>query len=63
MAAVEGLMRVHGVRSFKVYTNFDNQSMLSVLDKLRFHYCGEIEYEGWTRMAYEKLISWCTGRF
>lgn len=57
MMAVEGLMRAHGVRSFKVDTNFDNQSMLSVLDKLGFHYCGEIEYEGGTRMAYEKLIS------
>ncbi len=56
MTAVEELMSAHGVHSFKVDTNFDNQSMLSVLDKLQFQYCGEIEYEGGTRMAYEKLI-------
>lgn len=56
MSAVEELMKTRGVRSFKVDTNFDNESMLSVLGKLQFRYCGEIEYEGGTRMAYEKLL-------
>ena len=58
LSAVEDLMKVRGVRSFKIDTNFDNKSMQSVLDKQHFHYCGEIEYERGTRMAYEKLISY-----
>ena len=56
MAEVEAMMRMRGVHSFKVDTNYDNEAMLSLLDKLQFRYCGEIEYEKGTRMAYEKLI-------
>lgn len=45
-----------GVRSFKVDTNFDNASMLHVLQKLGFTYCGDIFFEGDNRMAFEKII-------
>lgn len=55
MQRVEELMRERGIHSFKVDTNFDNFAMQRVLEKLHFHYCGEIAYERGTRMAYEKL--------
>ena len=30
--------------------------MLKILDKLQFVYCGEIEYEGDARKAYDKKL-------
>ncbi len=56
MLAVEDFARSIGVRSFKIDTNFDNFAMLRLLDRLRFTYCGEIQYERGTRRAFEKLI-------
>lgn len=56
METIEGFARKHGIASFKVDTNFDNFAMLGLLDKLGFSYCGEIEYESGSRMAFEKLI-------
>lgn len=56
MLAVEDFARSLGVRSFKIDTNFDNSAMLRLLDRLRFTYCGEIQYERGSRQAFEKLI-------
>lgn len=56
MEAIEGFAREEGFNSFKVDTNFDNFAMLGLLAKLGFTYCGEIEYEGGSRKAFEKLI-------
>lgn len=53
---VERLSLLQGVYSFKVDTNYDNSYMLRVFDRLGFEYCGEVEYEHGSRMAYEKLL-------
>ena len=56
MNAVEDFARTLCIRSFKIDTNFDNTAMLGLLDRLGFTYCGEINYEKGSRMAFEKLI-------
>lgn len=56
MQEVEKLSKGKGVYSFKVDTNFDNFSMQKVLEKLGFTYCGEIFFQGGSRIAYEKLL-------
>ena len=56
MQEVEGLSYRNGIYNFRVDTNFDNSYMLKILDKLQFVYCGEIEYEGDARKAYDKKL-------
>lgn len=56
MQEIEKLSIHKGVHSFKVDTNFDNRGMQKVLAKCGFDYCGEIFFQGDSRMAYEKLI-------
>lgn len=56
MREIERLSVYKGVHSFKVDTNFDNLGMQKVLAKCGFDYCGEIFFQGDSRMAYEKLI-------
>lgn len=56
MNAVEDFAHTHCIRSFKIDTNFDNTAMLGLLDRLGFTYCGEINYEKGSRMAFEKII-------
>jgi acetyltransferase, GNAT family len=56
MEAIERYSRSEGMHSFRIDTNYDNSAMLSLLDRLRFTYCGEIEYEHGVRKAFEKLI-------
>ena len=53
---IEELSRSKGIFSIKVDTNFDNQPMLRILEKLSYTYCGEIFFGGATRMAFEKLL-------
>lgn len=56
MNTIEDYARSLGVNSFKIDTNFDNFSMLALLDKLGFTYCGDIVFQGGYRKAFEKLI-------
>lgn len=56
MTAIENYAHALGFKSFKVDTNFDNERMLSLLDRLGFSYCGEIRYDRGVRKAFEKLI-------
>lgn len=56
MEAIERYSRSEGMHSFRIDTNYDNSAMLSLLDRLGFTYCGEIEYEHGVRKAFEKLI-------
>lgn len=56
MRTIEEFAREQGIDSFKIDTNFDNFAMLGLLGKLGFSYCGEIEYESGSRMAFEKLL-------
>ncbi|MGC4129939.1 MAG: GNAT family N-acetyltransferase [Bergeyella sp.] len=52
----EEFARNNSVFSIKVDTNFDNEAMLAVLEKLGYQYCGEVEMRGAARMAFEKLL-------
>lgn len=44
------------IYSIKADTNFDNQAMLSLFDKLNYSYCGEVYFRGSARRAYEKVL-------
>ena len=56
MQQVERLTLRHGLHSFRVDTNYDNDAMLHLLRSLGFRYCGEIVYDRGRRMAFEKLL-------
>lgn len=56
MEKVEILSLQKGVNRFRVDTNFDNHYMHRMLERLGFAYCGEIEYNRGSRMAYEKKL-------
>ncbi|MBK0368536.1 GNAT family N-acetyltransferase [Flavobacterium agrisoli] len=42
--------------SIKVDTNFDNFAMLAIFEKLGYVYCGEVEFRGGKRKAFEKVL-------
>ena len=54
---IEDVCTKQNVYSIKVDTNFDNIPMMKILDKLGYTYCGEVEYNGFPRKAYEKVLS------
>lgn len=56
MRFAENIALKNGCMSFRVDTNFDNQYMLAILDKLEFIYCGKVFYPRGERLAYEKYI-------
>jgi GNAT superfamily N-acetyltransferase len=45
-----------GIKSVKADTNFDNQAMLKLFEKLGYQYCGEVYFRGSARKAFEKVI-------
>jgi len=53
---IEDLCIENSVFSIKVDTNFDNIPMLRILEKLNYTYCGDIFFNGASRMAFEKLL-------
>lgn len=53
---IEDLAIDSRVYSIKVDTNFDNQAMLRILDKLDYVYCGEVFFRGAARKAFEKVL-------
>ena len=53
---IEDLCIKNNVFSIKVDTNFDNIPMLRILEKLNYTYCGDIFFNGASRMAFEKLL-------
>lgn len=53
---VEELTVSKDIHSIKVDTNYDNAAMLKILDRLGYHYCGEVYFRGSARKAFEKLI-------
>lgn len=55
-AAVERTAADRGVFSVRVDTNFDNNRMLQLFDRLGFEYCGDVTYESGHRMAFEKRL-------
>lgn len=44
------------IHSVKADTNFDNEPMLYLFEKLGYTYCGEVYFRGAPRKAYEKVL-------
>ncbi len=42
--------------NIRVDTNFDNYSMLHILNKLNYTYCGQVYLRGAARRAYQKIL-------
>ena len=56
MQEVERLAISKDVHSFRADTNYDNERMQRLFEKMGFTYCGKISYPQGQRMAYEKLL-------
>ena len=52
----EELALQNNIFSIKVDTNFDNIPMLKIFEKLNYVYCGEVEFRGGKRKAFEKIV-------
>lgn len=53
---IENYARENRISSVKADTNFDNEPMLYLFDKLGYTYCGEVYFRGAPRKAYEKVL-------
>ncbi|GEM63544.1 hypothetical protein SF1_15260 [Sphingobacterium faecium NBRC 15299] len=53
---IEDFALKHNIYSVKVDTNFDNRGMLWILQKMSYHYCGEVTFRGSPRKAFEKIL-------
>lgn len=53
---IESYAKSKKILSIKVDTNFDNPAMLRILEKLGYQYCGEVEFRGSARKAFEKVL-------
>lgn len=52
----EALALEQGVRAFRIDTNFDNHTMLRLIERAGFTYCGKVIYRSGERLAYEKQL-------
>ena len=53
---IENYAFENDIFSVKADTNFDNEPMLYLFDKLGYVYCGEVYFRGAPRKAYEKVL-------
>lgn len=53
---IENFAKDHDIHSIKADTNFDNDAMLHLFEKLGYKYCGEVYFRGSARRAYEKVL-------
>jgi len=53
---IEEFALANNIYSIKVDTNFDNNSMLALLEKTGYVYCGEVYFRGAPRKAFEKIL-------
>lgn len=56
MIEVERFANEQQLPSIKFDTNFDNQAMLRLAEKLNYTYCGEVMMRTGVRKAFEKII-------
>jgi RimJ/RimL family protein N-acetyltransferase len=57
MQEIENFAKTHSIKSIKADTNFDNQAMIAIFEKLHYVYCGEVYFRGSARRAYEKILT------
>lgn len=53
---IEGMAMAASITSIRVDTSFDNLAMLKILENLEYTYCGEVQYNGSPRKAFEKIL-------
>lgn len=56
MTEIENYALQQHIFSIKADTNFDNQAMLHLFEKLGYSYCGEVYFRGSARKAFEKIL-------
>ncbi len=56
MEEIENITISKNIHSIKVDMNFDNIGILRIFNKLGYHYCGEVYFDGSPRKAFQKLI-------
>ena len=56
-SSIENYALDNNIFSVKADTNFDNEPMLYLFDKLGYKYCGEVYFKGSPRRAYEKVLN------
>jgi len=54
---IEEFALANEIYSIKADTNFDNQAMIAIFEKLDYHYCGQVYFRGSARRAYEKVLT------
>jgi len=56
MKHIEEFALSNNIYSVKADTNFDNNAMLKIFEKLGYSYCGKVYFRGGEREAFEKLL-------
>ncbi|MDO4880171.1 MAG: GNAT family N-acetyltransferase [Capnocytophaga sp.] len=56
MQESESISLQHNIRSIRIDTNYDNQPMLRILEKLGYTFCGYVYFRNSQRMAFEKVL-------
>ncbi|MDO4727691.1 MAG: GNAT family N-acetyltransferase [Bacteroidota bacterium] len=54
---VEDLCIEQNYSYIRIDTNFDNASMLCILKKLGYRYCGKVYFRGSERLAFDKVLN------
>ena len=54
---IEDFAIENNIKSIKADTNFDNDAMLNIFEKLGYKYCGQVYLRGNPRKAFEKVLN------
>jgi RimJ/RimL family protein N-acetyltransferase len=54
---IEDFAVENNIKSIKADTNFDNDAMLNIFEKLGYKYCGQVHLRGNPRRAFEKVLN------
>ena len=54
---IEDFAFQNNIKSIKADTNFDNDAMLNIFEKLGYKYCGQVHFRGNPRRAFEKVLN------
>ena len=54
---IEDFAVENNIKSIKADTNFDNDAMLNIFEKIGYKYCGQVYLRGNPRKAFEKVLN------
>ena len=57
IGCIEDYAVSNNIYSIKADTNFDNNAMMGIFDRMCYTLCGEVYFRGSPRKAYEKVLS------